>query len=284
MDAPSSSGAVRDTLEPPELRSGAPAAGRPLNYFDSAAAAARYAAGRPRGQSSLLALLPRHLPEALPLARALDVGCGTGHSTLALRPFAREVIGLDPSSFMLAQAPRVEGVSYRKGHAEALPFGLAEFDLISVATAYHWFDQEAFLAEAARVLHPGGWLLLYKTGSTGTLSADPRFTTWWQQIFRTRYPKVARNEDPLDAERAAQFSFAELAHESGQRHVEVELEDHVENLLTHSSVIRGLAQRGETVPEARAWLRTALAPFFPGGTAIVTFHDWLHLWRRSPAP
>ncbi len=275
---------MEDTLAPPEPRSAAPAAVRPLNYFDAAPAAARYAAGRPRGQSALLALLPRHLAEALPVARALDVGCGTGHSTVALRPFAREVIGLDPSSFMLAQAPRVEGVSYRKGHAEALPFGRSEFDLISVATAYHWFDQEAFLAEAGRVLRPGGWLLLYKTGSTGALPGNVRFTSWWQQVFRARYPKVARNEDPLDTARAAQFGFAEVVHESGERRAEVELDAHVENLLTHSSVIRGLTQRGETVPEARAWLRTGLAPFFPGGGALVTFHDWLHLWRRSPAP
>lgn len=257
---------------------------RAPNYFDSPGAAARYAAHRPAGQGSLLALLPRHLTGELPVNRALDVGCGTGNSTVALRPFAREVIGLDPSSFMLAQARRMDGVSYRKGHAEALPFGSGEFDLITVATAYHWFDQDAFLAESCRVLRPGGWLLLYKTGSTGSLPDNARFVLWWQNEFRLRYPKVARNEDPLDADRAAQFGFTEIVHQTGERRVEIELDEHVGNLLTHSSVIRGLARRGETVPEARAWLRSGLAPFFPGGSALVTFRDWLHLWRRSEVP
>jgi ubiquinone/menaquinone biosynthesis C-methylase UbiE len=261
-----------------------PETGRATNYFDSPGAAARYAFHRPAGQDSLLALLPRHLPEKLPVGRALDVGCGTGNSTVALRPFAREVIGLDPSSFMLAQARRMDGVSYRKGHAEALPFGPGEFDLITVATAYHWFDQEAFLAEACRVLRPGGWLLLYKAGSTGSMPDNPRFGSWWQNVFRTRYPKVAQNHDPLDAARASQFGFAEIVHLTGERRREVELDDQVGNLLTHSSVIRRLHRRGETLPEERAWLHSGLAPFFPGGSALVTFRDWLHLWRRSEVP
>lgn len=254
------------------------------NYFDSAAAAARYAISRPGGHDALLSLLPRHLAEGLPVERALDVGCGTGNSSVALLPFARTVTGIDPSSFMLAQARRAPGVTYRKGHAEALPFGSAEFDLVTVASAYHWFDQDAFLAEAARVLRPEGWLLLYKAGSTGCMPEAPAFGRWWETVFRQRYPKVARNQDPLDAARAADFGFGEVAHHAGERRVEVELDEHVGNLLTHSSVIRGLAARGESVPEVRGWLRNELARFFPGGSAVITFRDWLHLWRRSAVP
>jgi SAM-dependent methyltransferase len=260
-----------------------PSAGS-TNYFDSPGAAARYAASRPRGHDALLSLLPLHLGDSLPVGRALDVGCGTGNSTVALLPFAQEIIGIDPSSFMLAQARRARGLSYRKGHAEALPFGAAEFDLVTVASSYHWFDQDAFLSEAARVLRPAAWLLLYKAGSSGCMPRIPAFGQWWENAFRERYPRVARNGDPLDAVRAAEFGFMEIAFHAGERLAEVELDDHVANLLTHSSVIRGLAARGESIPEARRWLRAELAPFFPGGSAIVTFRDWLHLWRRSELP
>ncbi len=254
--------------------------GQLVNYFDSEEVALRYAAARPRGHERILTLLRLYMERELPVARALDVGCGTGASTVALMPFARQVTGLDPSSFMLAQAPARPGVTYRKGHAEALPFGAGEFDLLTVASAYHWFDHERFLREAARVLRPGGWLVLYKVGSTGSVLAGPEYEFWWRESFRVRYPRVARNGEPLTAERAAQFGFAERAHEAQTRRVTVTLRDQVENLLSHSSVIRATDHRGEMVAAAREWLTRELAPFFPQGSAQIEFKDWLHLVQR----
>jgi SAM-dependent methyltransferase len=42
------------------------------------------------------------------------------------------------------------------GRAEALPCGTASLDLVTVAQAWHWFDQDAASSELARVLRPGG--------------------------------------------------------------------------------------------------------------------------------
>lgn len=254
---------------------------RLVNYFDSPEVAARYAAARPRGHERILTLLRLYLERELPVARALDVGCGTGASTVALLPFARHVTGLDPSSFMLAQAPARPGVVYRKGFAESLPFGANEFDLLTVASAYHWFDHDRFLREAARVLRPGAWLVLYKVGSSGAVSSDPEFRTWWRECFRVRYPRVARNGEALTAERAVSFGLLERAHEVQTRWAEVSLRAHVENLLAHSSVIRATDHRGESVESAREWLTRELTPFFPGGVAQIEFEDWLHLLQRK---
>lgn len=53
-------------------------------------------------------------------------------------------------------------VSYtiRVGKAEDLPLPDGSVDLLTVATAVHWFDQPKFLAEAGRVLKPGGCMAL----------------------------------------------------------------------------------------------------------------------------
>lgn len=48
----------------------------------------------------------------------------------------------------------------RQGPAEELPFGAAEVDLVTAMTAAHWFERQKFLAEADRVLKPGGCLAL----------------------------------------------------------------------------------------------------------------------------
>jgi ubiquinone/menaquinone biosynthesis C-methylase UbiE len=217
----------------------------------------------------------------LPVARALDVGCGTGHSTVALLPMAQAVVGLDSSAFMLAQAQRHAAIEYRSGYAEALPFRQGEFDLLTVCSAYHWFDQERFLREAARVLRDGGWLLLYKVGSTGRIANDEAFEDWRREVFRVRYPKAVRNDEVLTEEKATEFSFRSVASDRVAHRVRHTIDDYVDNLLTHSSLIRAMDRQQEPAHATRGWLRQELGPFFPGGEAEFTHEDWIHVWRRG---
>lgn len=253
-----------------------------VNYFNSQEAAARYAGSRPQSHGRALGLLRNYLGAELPVARALDVGCGTGHSTVALMPLARAVVGLDSSRFMLAQAQRHPEVDYRCGYAEALPFGRGEFDLLTVCSAYHWFDQDKFLREAARVLRAGGWLVLYKVGSTGKIANSPEFERWRREVFRARYPRAVRNDEVLTTEKAAEVGFREVARERQVHGVRHRVDEYVDNLLTHSSLIRAMDQQREPAAEIRAWLRSELAPFFPGGEAEFVHEDWIHLLQRDP--
>ena len=90
--------------------------------------------------------------------RVLDVGCGTGYllRQLAARcPQATELVGTDPAPAMIeaARAAATDGrLRWRPGTAEDLPDEAGTFD--------HWADQQAGLAQCARVLAPGGWLVL----------------------------------------------------------------------------------------------------------------------------
>ena len=255
-------------------------AGSRVNHFDSPTAAARYAADRPRGHARVLELMRMTLADHLPVHRALDVGCGTGHSTIALLPFASEITGVDSSSEMLAQAARHERIRYCKGYAESLPFRSANFDLVTVSSAYHWFDQERFLAEAARVLRPGGWLVLYKAGSLGRPADVPEFDRWRREVLSERYPKVARNNEPLTAARAFDFGFADVLCETSTHRRTHRLDDYVANLMTHSRVIRVVDGGTETAASARQWLRAQLEVFFHDGAAEFTHEDQLHVLRR----
>lgn len=251
-----------------------------VNYFVAPATAQRYATSRPSGHARVLQILPEILAGHLPVARALDVGCGTGHSTRALLPYATQIMGIDSSSEMLAQAERLPRVEYRKGYAEALPCRDASFDLVTVSSAYHWFDHERFLTEAARVLRPGGWLVLYKASSTGRPALHPEFETWKREVFGARYPKVARNDDPLTRDRAVRFGFDERWCEVRPLHQPHTLEDYIENLLTRSSVVRAVDGGGESLAEARAWLRAELSPYFPDGEAEFVHESRIHVLQR----
>ena len=255
--------------------------GRPIvNYFASSEVAERYATDRPARQGRVMGLLRSVLGPVLPLGSALDVGCGTGQSTAALLSCADAIVGVDSSSEMLAQALQHPRIQYRKAHAEALPFPAARFDLVTVSSAYHWFDHERFLAEAARVLRAGKWLVLYKVGSLGRPVAQPAFDAWRRDVLKARYPRVAKNNEALTAERAAQFGFVELQCETVSHRESHSLEAYVNNLLTHSRFIRVIESGQESRHDVTAWLNSELGPFFPGGTAEFVHESRIHVLQR----
>lgn len=109
----------------------------------------------------------------------VDIGCGPGTAArLAARRGAR-VTGIDPSPVMLRLARAVgrarAGIVWAEGSAEALPVPDGDATVVwSLATVHHWRDVPQGLAEAMRVLRPGGRLVAVERrcepGATGVAS------------------------------------------------------------------------------------------------------------------
>jgi ArsR family transcriptional regulator len=94
-----------------------------------------------------------------------DLGCGTGQTAAAVAPFVAKVIAVDRSGEMLQAARRrlrdMDNVDVRRGELEALPIGEGELDVATfLLVLNNLSDPAAALAEAARVLRPGGRLLI----------------------------------------------------------------------------------------------------------------------------
>jgi 2-polyprenyl-6-hydroxyphenyl methylase/3-demethylubiquinone-9 3-methyltransferase len=105
--------------------------------------------------------------------KVLDVGCGGGFLSNYLAVHGHAVTGLDASPGALAIAAlhdHTGTVSYRCGDALALPFAAASFDAVcAMDFLEHVEDPERVIAEAARVLAPGG-LLFFHTFNRSFLS------------------------------------------------------------------------------------------------------------------
>jgi 2-polyprenyl-3-methyl-5-hydroxy-6-metoxy-1,4-benzoquinol methylase len=93
--------------------------------------------------------------------RALDVGCGEGVMTRALRAHAGHVIGIDrdaPSLRLARRHPGGAGVEYVLGDLRASPFVPGSFDFVSCVAALHHLDDEDGLRHLRALLCPGGGL------------------------------------------------------------------------------------------------------------------------------
>jgi SAM-dependent methyltransferase len=111
-----------------------------------------------------------HVLDAAMLARiegrtyrsALDVGCGEGRFCRLLQQRGIETIGVDPTVALLDEARRRDaGGQYVFGRAEKLEFDDGRFDLVvSYLSLFDIPDFRAAISEMARVLRPGGALLI----------------------------------------------------------------------------------------------------------------------------
>jgi SAM-dependent methyltransferase len=107
--------------------------------------------------------------------RAIDVGCGEGRFCRKLAAAGVSTAGIDPAPSFVSQARRLhpEG-EYQVAQAEHLPFGDGHFDLaVSYLSLIDIPDLRSAIGEMARVLRPGGHLLIANLTSFYTASSPP---------------------------------------------------------------------------------------------------------------
>jgi ubiquinone/menaquinone biosynthesis C-methylase UbiE len=128
--------------------------------------------------------------------RVLDIGSGPGHAAFAFAPRVRSAVAFDLSEAMLAEGRRlgaelgIANVGFEQGDAAALPFEAGSFEVVtSRYCAHHYADPGAVFREVARVLAPGGVVLVVDSVSP----PDPAQDTFLNAIEVLRDPTHVRN-------------------------------------------------------------------------------------------
>ena len=215
-----------------------------------------YVTSAPHAQGSDL---DRLLAIAQPQAdwQALDVATGGGHTALKLAPHVAQVIASDITPNMLEAARGFiaskgqANVSFELADAERLPYADGRFDLVTCRIAPHHFaDAARFVREAARVLVPGGRLVV-EDHLLPDGAAAARYVEAYEKL---RDP--SHNRAYSEAEWRAMFVQAGLQVEHAER-VEKRLEfvDWVERQGCAPEVVaRLVAMLRQATPAVAAWL------------------------------
>lgn len=123
-------------------------------------------------------------------ADVLDLGCGIGRVAAVLAPRVRSVLGLDIAPAMIAEARRRHGtVRFALTDGTGLSLGAGAFDLILAVDSFPYLVQaevaERHVADAARVLRPGGTLAIFNLSYRG-MNADRADARRWAETFGFR--------------------------------------------------------------------------------------------------
>lgn len=178
--------------------------------------------------------------------RALDAACGTGAVTRKLLDRGHDVVGLDLSVGMLARARKaVPTARFLVGDITHLPLRDGEYDHVVCSLALtHLSDLRPFFAEAARVMRPGGHLLLLDTRGHFTGS--------------TRYPLVKKAPD------------GRVGYVAGYSHG---LGDYLRAALPHGYVVRACEETYRDAHTVAA--HEEPEPLAPGPPDIWELHPWV---------
>ena len=131
-----------------------------------------------------------------PDARALDVATGTGDLAVELASRGASVVGMDFSEAMLSLArKKAPGLTFEAGDAQALAYEDGSFDAATVGFgARNFGDLDAGLREMARVVRPGGRVVVLEITTPTKPPLSTFFSLWFDRIVPA-LGKVAGDPD-----------------------------------------------------------------------------------------
>jgi ubiquinone/menaquinone biosynthesis C-methylase UbiE len=252
-----------------------------MNFFIYKSVAERYTKYRPYFHPLVIEKIREYLQLQRPVRFAVDVGCGSGHSTVALKEIADLVAGLDISRDMLDFAERKSDIHYIQAAAERLAIKSNSADLLTTSMAYHWFNPEQFFAETKRILKDGAWLIIFNNGFRGQMKGNPEFEQWFLQVYEEHFPSPPRNAEPMTSEIAGLHGFNFPYQEEFQNDVEFTVEELAAYLMTQSNVIAITEHGRETVEDVYNWLIAQTRPFFKSEKDTFPFGGFIWYLQKA---
>lgn len=213
-------------------------------------------------------------------SNGLDIGCGAGLSSKALKTICRHVTGTDISGEMITVAREVcksiEDYDFIVSKAEELPDFDIKFDIATAAGVVQWVDRDLFLKKMSDVMSDHSYLLIYDFWISDKMKDCSAYTSWWHDVYLKEFPRPFRNESVWTKENVARYGFLMKDQIRHEMEYDFDQDSFIEFMMIQSNVnarIEGSETSAETVHN---WFEQSTAPLFQGEkrTAIFAGYSW----------
>lgn len=213
--------------------------------------------------------------------KILDLGTGTGTLARGLAADGFSVVGMDPSSTLLAEARELSAsVEFLQGKAEHTGLPAHSFDAVIVGQAWHWFEQEQALAEISRVLRSGGLLLvayfdwMFLKGNP--VDAMAQLRRKYNPSWKSSWPLGFYPSKPGDL---IFPSFETIGSFQYEENIPYSHEDWRGRMRSYAGIGGNLP--AATVEEFDAEFAAVLREKFPEQPMQIPHRVWLEAWKKS---
>jgi SAM-dependent methyltransferase len=183
---------------------------------------------------------------------------------------------------VLQAAEQHPHTQYLAARAEQLSLRDVSADLVTIAAAFHWFDQPRVFAELARVLRGGAGLVVYSDFFHDGLAGRPAFTDWLKASYLPRFPMPARHAY-FDAVTAVAAGFGHVTYAEEKIRIPLTRSQLADYLVSQSNATIAIESGAISAEDLHRAIAYEIAPFFPDhGRADAVFG--IRVWTAVLRP
>ena len=252
--------------------------------FDSKRIAQGYAK-RPWLHKSVIEQLQKDLglDTGFVFSRGLDVGCGAGLSTKALRIICDKVTGTDIATAMVEVCEELYGndksYSFYVAGAEETKIPEEKYDIVTAAGCINWVDEKKFMANMTEVLKDDGVIVIYDFGITDRMVGNDDYTRWYQNEYLKRFPKPPRKENKWTQADLSEGFIMEKQTEYDMQY-SFGIGAFVDFMLIQSNVNAQIECGNIRADQARNWMTESLSPIFGEEEKQLIFYGYSWYIRK----
>lgn len=232
--------------------------------FDDKRIAHGYACDRPWLHKVVIERMKSDLNIGKIFHNGLDVGCGAGLSTRALKLICDSVTGTDISAEMIQTCKETYDASeytFYAAKAEGTHLPETPYDIVTAAGVINWVDKDAFLENMKLVMAPEALLVIYDFWISDIMPGNDAYTEWFHKFYLTEFPKPPRNEEVWHQSDLPEGFIIKDQVTYRMRH-EFDLDAFIRFMMTQSNVHLQIQSGQKTENEIYRQMKLTLSPIF----------------------